>query len=93
MTTLIGFRCKRGNTFSREVLIARVRNHLSGEAFLILVSKIVTKDSIVLVVCAAGGHLFPFRTQQLSPPAPMVLHPWGVGRVGRRQDYAVFLFP
>ena len=38
-----------------------------------------------------GVHLYPFRTQQLSPLAPMVLHPWGVGRVGRRQDNAVFL--
>ena len=26
-----------------------------------------------LVPLAAGTHLFPFRTEQLSPPAPMVL--------------------
>jgi hypothetical protein len=26
------------------------------------------------VVIAAGSHLFPFRTEKLSPPAPMVLH-------------------
>ena len=25
------------------------------------------------VVIAAGSHLFPFRTEKLSPPAPMVL--------------------
>ena len=32
--------------------------------------------SLVLpVVIAEGPHLFPFRTQKLSPPAPMVL-PW-----------------
>ena len=34
---------------------------------------------------AAGKHLFPSRTQQLSPPAPMVL-PWQRGgRVGHRR--------
>ena len=32
---------------------------------------------------AAGLHLFPSRTEQLSPPAPMVLPATG-GRVGRR---------
>lgn len=31
---------------------------------------------------APGSHLFPFRTEQLSPVAPMVLHTRG--RVGRR---------
>ena len=25
------------------------------------------------VVIASGSHLFPFRTEKLSPPAPMVL--------------------
>ena len=34
---------------------------------------------------AAGTHLFPFRTQKLSLPAPMVLGPQGPGRVGRRR--------
>ena len=34
---------------------------------------------------AEGSHLAPFRTQKLSPPAPMVL-PWRRGgRVGRRR--------
>ena len=38
-----------------------------------------------LPVAMAGGiHLLPFRTEQLSPPAPMVLPPAG-GRVGRRR--------
>ena len=35
------------------------------------------------VVIASGFHLFPFRTEKLSPTAPMVLHTRG--RVGRRQ--------
>ena len=34
------------------------------------------------VVIATGFHLFPFRTEKLSPTAPMVLHTRG--RVGRR---------
>src|SRR5436190_23097871 len=37
------------------------------------------------VVIAAGAHLFPFRTEQLSPPAPMVLGGQPPGRVGRRR--------
>src|SRR3954468_20013762 len=37
------------------------------------------------VVIARGIHLFPFRTEQLSPSAPMVLGPQGPGRVGRRR--------
>ena len=36
---------------------------------------------------AAGLHLFPSRTEQLSPPAPMVLRP-ARGRVGRRPPCA-----
>jgi len=35
-------------------------------------------------VIAAGIHLFPFRTEKLSPPAPMVLGAQAPGRVGRR---------
>src|SRR5919202_4287947 len=36
------------------------------------------------VTMAAGIHLFPFRTEKLSPPAPMVLRGGPRGRVGRR---------
>ena len=39
-------------------------------------------QEIFPVVIATGFHLFPFRTEKLSPTAPMVLHPRG--RVGRR---------
>src|SRR3712207_4741209 len=38
----------------------------------------------LLVALARGSHLFPFRTEPLSPAAPMVLPRKG-GRVGRRQ--------
>lgn len=34
---------------------------------------------------ALGSHLFPFRTQKLSPVAPMVLGRIRPGRVGRRR--------
>ena len=39
---------------------------------------------------SVGDHLFPFRTEKLSPTAPMVLHTRG--RVGRRQRYFHSLF-
>ena len=39
----------------------------------------------ISAVIAAGVHLFPFRTEQLSPPAPMVLGGQPPGRVGRRR--------
>ena len=39
------------------------------------------------VAMARGKHLFPFRTEQLSPSAPMVLGPQGPGRVGRRRSF------
>src|SRR5579864_5695758 len=46
-----------------------------------------TKYSVTI---AAGRHLFPSRTQQLSPPAPMVL-PWQRGgRVGHRRVLLLF---
>ena len=37
------------------------------------------------VALARGKHLFPFRTEPLSPSAPMVLGLKGPGRVGRRR--------
>src|SRR5215216_4389248 len=39
------------------------------------------------VAIAWGKHLFPFRTEQLSPTAPMVLGSQGPGRVGRRRSF------
>ena len=34
---------------------------------------LITNQKSYQVVIAAGSHLFPFRTEKLSPPAPMVL--------------------
>src|SRR3982750_2788442 len=42
-------------------------------------------DLTLSAVIAAGVHLFPFRTEKLSPPAPMVLGARAPGRVGRRR--------
>ena len=35
---------------------------------------------------SAEVHLFPFRTEKLSPAAPMILHK-DCGKVGRRHPY------
>src|SRR5215210_9120369 len=43
--------------------------------------------AIFPVAIAWGKHLFPFRTEQLSPTAPMVLGSQGPGRVGRRRFF------
>ena len=43
--------------------------------------------STIWAVIAAGIHLFPFRTEKLSPPAPMVLGAQAPGRVGRRPPF------
>ena len=50
--------------------------------FLIEFLFVVYVQMIFPVVIATGFHLFPFRTEKLSPPAPMVLHTRG--RVGHR---------
>src|SRR4028119_347252 len=38
------------------------------------------------VTLARGRHRFPFRTRQLRPSAPMILHGQLCGKVGRRRD-------
>src|SRR5438128_1148808 len=40
----------------------------------------------ISAVIAAGVHLFPFRTEKLSPLAPMVLGEQSPGRVGSRRS-------
>ena len=44
------------------------RSHLS-----FLICHLSFSEAKHQVVIAAGSHLFPFRTEKLSPPAPMVL--------------------
>ena len=43
-------------------------------------------STLFQVVIVAGFHLFPFRTEKLSLPAPMVLHTRG--RVGSRRFFS-----
>ena len=53
----------------------------------------------IKAVMAAGFHLFPFRTEKLSPPAPMVLRKWESrrpptfqGSLRRRVSNSLFSF-
>ena len=55
----------------------RVRHRVAGGRSVLTIS----------VALAWGKHLFPFRTEQLSPTAPMVLGLRGPGRVGRRRFF------
>ena len=86
--TLIGCRCTCGDTFSRALLIART---VSSSRVYALSCKRVryvcffglcdsheeNKDNEeIQVAIASGFHLFPFRTEKLSPTAPMVLPRW-----------------
>src|SRR6266496_4186147 len=86
-TTLIGGTCKHSNVFSGPVLIARgldlelATSLWSFEG----VPRLREKALTISAVIAAGVHLFPFRTEKLSPPAPMVLGGQPPGRVGRRR--------
>jgi hypothetical protein len=45
------------------------------------------RNKSFLVTIAKGKHLFPFRTEKLSPYTPMVLRAQVRGRVGSRQDF------
>ena len=50
-------------------------------------------DNFIPVTMAEGPHPFPFRTRQLSPPAPMVLPGQLGGRVGRCRDFPHISIP
>ena len=45
--------------------------------------KLVLHVNLIKVAIVPGFHLFPFRTEKLSPAAPMVLR--DSGRVGSRR--------
>ena len=47
--------------------------------------RLKTRNYEFSVAIARGSHPFPFRTRKLSLSAPMVLHGWLCGRVGRRR--------
>src|SRR5665647_895135 len=86
--------CKHSNVFSRPVLIARGLDfelHLPLCSFQVRVRVPARRfarpcdGARFSAVIAEGSHLFPFRTEKLSPPAPMVLQGQPCGRVGRRR--------
>jgi hypothetical protein len=41
---------------------------------------LATTQSFLLVTISEGIHLFPFRTEQLSPREPMILSQSGLGK-------------
>ena len=64
---------------------------LSAMRYSLAVDKVSDIVIHIQVVIVSGFHLFPFRTEKLSPSAPMVLHTRGrVGsrRFSRRRDLA-----
>ena len=63
------------------MLIAASRERAAGDGE-------CSTTSTIWAVIAAEIHLFPFRTEKLSPPAPMVLGAQAPGRVGRRPVFA-----
>ena len=86
-TTSIGRRCKRGDTLSRAVLIAREAFPLfqrfssrcvcspdPSASALELVASIIAQE-FVSAVLERGSYPFPFRTRKSSLPSPMVPGP------------------
>ncbi len=89
---MIGRICKYGDVRRRPVLMGRgldgllraTRRDWLAVQFSGPRSGVVSTFSVAI---ARGKHLFPFRTEQLSLSAPMVLGPRGPGRVGRRRFF------
>ena len=87
ITTSIGGRCKARKSFSRPVLISREAWPVNTtNALHVFPASRVQVVVLIGVAMAEGSHLFPYRTEKLSPPAPMVLPGRPGGRVGRRPD-------
>jgi hypothetical protein len=86
---------KSGNALSRPVLMGRGLDvyvypcwwRCSFQAPLGPRALIGPRSRRFSVVIARGKHLFPFRTEPLSPSAPMVLGAHAPGRVGRRRFF------
>src|SRR5262249_20846617 len=82
---LIGGTWKHSNVFSGPVLIARGLDfELIQRSYGVLRVQRFAHVLTSWAVIATGKHLFPFRTEKLSPLAPMVLGEQSPGRVGRR---------
>lgn len=70
MTRLIGTRCTRSNAFSQGVLIARF---LLGNLEIMPLLSGKNIRAHCLGGLSRGSHLFPFRTEQLSPVELMIV--------------------
>src|SRR5204863_2102207 len=86
---LIGRLCKRGNALSRPVLMGRGLDGYFSLLACVQFSSVAgaARSRTISVAIARGKHLFPFRTEPLSPSAPMVLGGQPPGRVGRRRSF------
>ena len=76
----------RGNGFSNRLPLLSayaVALILSAMRYVLAVDNVSDIVIHIQVVIVSGFHLFPFRTEKLSPSAPMVLHTRG--RVGSRR--------
>ena len=75
---MIGRMCKVGDGLSRPVLIARKTfsyrkiTHIEVISIELFYFEIFSQV-IYAAVIAVRNHLFPFRTEKLSSPSPMVL--------------------
>ena len=76
--TLSLFYERKGENGKRKTIRSTFNAHRSP-----LTVEDVQYVTIIQVVIVSGFHLFPFRTEKLSPSAPMVLHTRG--RVGSRR--------
>ena len=87
---MIGGTCTRSNALSGPVLIARgldldLPNRYGVLRVRRLLVSMRARPSTISAVIPAGKHLFPFRTEKLSLPGPMVLGGQPPGRVGHRR--------
>ena len=69
--TFSGLLIQKLETVNRNILVMNLRFYFSS------------CHNLIQVVIARGFHLFPFRTEKLSPVTPMVLR--NSGRVGSRR--------
>ena len=70
---MIGGTCNRSNAFSGPVLIARGLDFEHVEPLWSFEGAARDAHLDSSAVIPVGRHLFPFRTEKLSPPEPMVL--------------------
>ena len=76
-------------SFLGYAVVSLPREDKQQEIFISIYSAWKSVIYTIVVIIAERSHLFPFRTQKLSSPAPKVLVGSLTGRIGRRH----FLLP